>query len=151
MSSKALMHLKELITKKTPVLSVMISNMQITEKYRQAKVYRDQKFAKWLVNVVYDGLIRYVTVFLELIWRVVIMKRARGNTNVHYIRMKATLFCFGYSMLHSVKEPLSGKIPFLPGVYKSITYNFEFMICLCLQKIIKSCKEILYIKKCNDL
>lgn len=74
------------------------------------------------------------------------MKRARGNTNVHYIRMKATLFCFSQSMLHSVKEPLSGKIPFLPGVYKSITYNFEFMICLCVQKIIKSCKEILYIK-----
>lgn len=46
MSSKALMHLKELITKKTPVLSVMISNMQITEKYRQTKVCGDQKFAK---------------------------------------------------------------------------------------------------------
>lgn len=46
MSSKALMHLKELITKKTPLLNVMISNMQITKKFRQTKVCRDQKFAK---------------------------------------------------------------------------------------------------------
>lgn len=46
MSSKALMLLKELITKKTPVLNVLISNMQITDKFRQTKVYRDRKFAK---------------------------------------------------------------------------------------------------------
>jgi len=63
MSSKALMHLKELITKKTPVLNVMNCNMQIMDKFRQTKVHRDQKFAKWLVNVDHDGLIQYETVF----------------------------------------------------------------------------------------
>lgn len=37
MSAEALMHLKELITKKTPVLNVIISDMQISVKFRQTK------------------------------------------------------------------------------------------------------------------
>lgn len=84
MSSKALMHLKELIAKKTSVLDIIISNMQITEKFRQRST-ETIRLPNYL-EISHDGLIWYVTIFLELMLIVDIMKRAMGKANIHLLQ-----------------------------------------------------------------
>lgn len=101
-------YLEELITKKTLVLSVMISNMHVTEKFRQTKVYRDQKSVRWLVNVsksIHDGLIRYMTVFSCL--ESSHYKKGKGKTVLFTVWLWRLLTCFSQSAIHSAKEPLT--------------------------------------------